>query len=69
MEQDLWISILIHVFVNMMTVFPFMIPVVALLMVIGFIRIIYLRYKLAKRAKENPEIVKIEIEINESDLE
>lgn len=68
-EQDLWISILIHIFVNTMTVFPFMIPVVALLMVIGFIRIVYLRYKLRKRAKENLEIVKIEIEINESDLE
>ena len=68
-EQDLWISILIHVFVNIMTVLPFMIPVVALLMVIGFIRIMYLRYKLAKRAKENPEIVEIEIEINESDIE
>ena len=46
-----------------------MIPVVALLMVIGFIRIVYLKYKLVKRAKENPEIVKIEIEINELDLE
>lgn len=68
-EQDLWISILIHIFVNTMTVFPFMIPVVALLMVVGFIRIVYLKYKLVKRAKENPEIVKIEIEINESDSE
>lgn len=63
-EQDLVISILIHIFYNTMVTFPVTIPVVLVLLGIGVIRLVVIARKVKGRAEaEQKEIEEVLLDI------
>ena len=68
-EQDLVISILIHIFYNTMVTFPVTIPVVLVLLGIGVIRLVVIARKVKRRAEVEQKSMEIVLEEMKKELD
>lgn len=68
-EQDLVISILIHIFYNTMVTFPVTIPIVLVLLGIGVIRLVVIARKVKRRAEVEQKSMEIVLEEMKKELD
>ena len=68
-EQDLVISILIHIFYNTMVTFPVTIPVVLVLLGIGVIRLVVIARKVKRRAEAEQKSMEVVLEEMKKELD